>query len=180
MLQIPKRLTVFVDFNFLKHSRHIHGNKLLILLSQTMYPSVQATIWGNVGKVTDLLDTVLDCFIKVLLQSCVSNRSSFSSYNLSLPHLSQGRISRRVLIAGLRNIKQLGVLLPLLDGMLVFAGFIIACSRISDSLEKSEQKKSRYSSCHSPILCACLHYLNVWYKLQLLSHLVRTLGSRSQ
>ena len=31
-----------------------------------MYPSVQATIWGNVGKVTELLDTVLDCFIKVL------------------------------------------------------------------------------------------------------------------
>ncbi|KAJ7378700.1 Neurofibromin 1 [Desmophyllum pertusum] len=30
----------------------------------TMYPSVQATIWGNVGKVTELLDTVLDCFIK--------------------------------------------------------------------------------------------------------------------
>lgn len=29
-----------------------------------MYPSVQATIWGNVGKVTELLDTVLDCFIK--------------------------------------------------------------------------------------------------------------------
>ena len=38
---------------------------LLCLGLQTMYPSVQATIWGNVGKVTELLDTVLDCFIKV-------------------------------------------------------------------------------------------------------------------
>ena len=39
--------------------------RLLCLGLQTMYPSVQATIWGNVGKVTELLDTVLDCFIKV-------------------------------------------------------------------------------------------------------------------
>ena len=44
--------------------------KIVASLLQTMYPSVQATIWGNVGKVTELLDTVLDSFIKVLLQSC--------------------------------------------------------------------------------------------------------------
>ena len=44
--------------------------KIVVSLLQTMYPSVQATIWGNVGKVTELLDTVLDSFIKVLLQSC--------------------------------------------------------------------------------------------------------------
>ena len=37
-----------------------------------MYPSVQATIWGNIGKVTELLDTVLDCFIKVFDNSGLS------------------------------------------------------------------------------------------------------------
>lgn len=29
-----------------------------------MYPSIQAKIWGNIGKVADLLDMVLDSFIK--------------------------------------------------------------------------------------------------------------------
>ena len=48
-----------------------YSNKAVASLLQTMYPSVQATIWGNVGKVTELLDTVLDCFIKVFsLVSC--------------------------------------------------------------------------------------------------------------
>ena len=32
---------------------------------KAMYPSIQAKIWGNMGKVTELLDTVLDSFIKV-------------------------------------------------------------------------------------------------------------------
>jgi len=31
-----------------------------------MYPSIQAKIWGNIGQVSDLLDMVLDSFIKVL------------------------------------------------------------------------------------------------------------------
>ena len=30
-----------------------------------MYPSIQAKIWGNIGVVSDLLDMVLDSFIKV-------------------------------------------------------------------------------------------------------------------
>ena len=30
-----------------------------------MYPSIQAKIWGNIGKVSDLIDMVLDSFIKV-------------------------------------------------------------------------------------------------------------------
>lgn len=30
-----------------------------------MYPSIQAKIWGNIGMVSDLLDMVLDSFIKV-------------------------------------------------------------------------------------------------------------------
>ena len=30
-----------------------------------MYPSIQAKIWGNIGQVPELLDMVLDSFIKV-------------------------------------------------------------------------------------------------------------------
>jgi neurofibromin 1 len=39
---------------------------ILIRIShfQAMYPSIQAKIWGNMGKVTELVDTVLDSFIK--------------------------------------------------------------------------------------------------------------------
>jgi neurofibromin 1 len=29
-----------------------------------MYPSIQAKIWGNIGQVPELLDMVLDSFIK--------------------------------------------------------------------------------------------------------------------
>lgn len=29
-----------------------------------MYPSIQAKIWGNIGQVADLIDMVLDSFIK--------------------------------------------------------------------------------------------------------------------
>lgn len=29
-----------------------------------MYPSIQAKIWGNIGQVSDLIDMVLDSFIK--------------------------------------------------------------------------------------------------------------------
>ena len=36
-----------------------------IAYPQAMYPSIQAKIWGNMGKVTELVDTVLDSFIKV-------------------------------------------------------------------------------------------------------------------
>ena len=34
------------------------------LLHFQMYPSIQAKIWGNLGQVSDLLDMVLDSFIK--------------------------------------------------------------------------------------------------------------------
>jgi len=36
-----------------------------------MYPSIQAKIWGNIGQVADLLDMVLDSFIKV----CISHQN---------------------------------------------------------------------------------------------------------
>lgn len=51
-----------------------------------MYPSVQATIWGNVGKVTELLDTVLDCFIKVfsLVSCCLCLPLSFQFYECGI------------------------------------------------------------------------------------------------
>lgn len=39
---------------------------LLIIISfLQMYPSIQAKIWGNMGRVSELLDLILDCFIKV-------------------------------------------------------------------------------------------------------------------
>lgn len=38
--------------------------ELTIAEKGAMYPSIQAKIWGNMGKVTELLDTVLDSFIK--------------------------------------------------------------------------------------------------------------------
>ena len=36
-----------------------------------MYPSIQAKIWGNIGQIADLLDMVLDSFIKVSRQGFV-------------------------------------------------------------------------------------------------------------
>jgi len=36
-----------------------------VLFHVQMYPSIQAKIWGNIGQVSDLLDMVLDSFIKV-------------------------------------------------------------------------------------------------------------------
>jgi len=36
-----------------------------------MYPSIQAKIWGNIGQVSDLLDMVLDSFIKVQIDCSV-------------------------------------------------------------------------------------------------------------
>ncbi|XP_046839575.1 neurofibromin-like isoform X2 [Xenia sp. Carnegie-2017] len=38
--------------------------ELTIAEKGAMYPSIQAKIWGNMGKVTELVDTVLDSFIK--------------------------------------------------------------------------------------------------------------------
>lgn len=37
----------------------------MTLEEEEMYPSIQAKIWGNIGQVSDLLDMVLDSFIKV-------------------------------------------------------------------------------------------------------------------
>ncbi|CAF1287270.1 unnamed protein product [Adineta steineri] len=36
----------------------------LTIEEDDMYPSIQAKIWSNIGQVSDLLDIVLDCFIK--------------------------------------------------------------------------------------------------------------------
>ena len=42
-------------------------DKLIIatINENEMYPSIQAKIWGTIGKVKELLDVVLDSFIKV-------------------------------------------------------------------------------------------------------------------
>ena len=45
-----------------------------------MYPSIQAKIWGNMGQVADLLDMVLDSFIKV----CTSVYSNSTVSEISL------------------------------------------------------------------------------------------------
>ena len=57
-----------------------------------MYPSIQANIWGNIGKVTDLLDTVLDSFIKVchLFKGAMSQRFCCFGDNFSLKLLLSG------------------------------------------------------------------------------------------
>lgn len=44
-----------------------------------MYPSIQAKIWGNIGQIADLLDMVLDSFIKVSL----STFNTFAFYRLA-------------------------------------------------------------------------------------------------
>ncbi|XP_011426816.1 neurofibromin isoform X4 [Magallana gigas] len=58
---------------FCKHSDENKRQKVALILDKLitmtieeveMYPSIQAKIWGNIGKVADLLDMVLDSFIK--------------------------------------------------------------------------------------------------------------------
>lgn len=57
---------------FCKHTDENKRQKVILdkLITMTideveMYPSIQAKIWGNIGQVSDLLDMVLDSFIKV-------------------------------------------------------------------------------------------------------------------
>ena len=52
-----------------------------------MYPSIQAKIWGNIGQVSDLLDMVLDSFIKVIFLICLSSTTAvcFDLVTLELP-----------------------------------------------------------------------------------------------
>ena len=61
---------------FCKHSDENKRQKVALILDKLitmtieeveMYPSIQAKIWGNIGIVADLLDMVLDSFIKVCL-----------------------------------------------------------------------------------------------------------------
>ncbi|CAH1800649.1 unnamed protein product [Owenia fusiformis] len=58
---------------FCKHSDDNKRQKVSLILDKLitmtideveMYPSIQAKIWGNIGQVSDLLDMVLDSFIK--------------------------------------------------------------------------------------------------------------------
>lgn len=41
----------------------------LTIEQKEMYPSIQAKIWGNIGKITELIDMVLDNFIQKSVQS---------------------------------------------------------------------------------------------------------------
>lgn len=58
---------------FCKHSDENKRQKVALILDKLitmtidevqMYPSIQAKIWGHIGEVADLLDMVLDSFIK--------------------------------------------------------------------------------------------------------------------
>ncbi|KAL3856417.1 hypothetical protein ACJMK2_011181 [Sinanodonta woodiana] len=58
---------------FCRHSDENKRQKVALILDKLitmtieeveMYPSIQAKIWGNIGQVADLLDMVLDSFIK--------------------------------------------------------------------------------------------------------------------
>ena len=46
-----------------------------------MYPSIQAKIWGNIGQVSDLLDMVLDSFIKVIVIRIVLPKSTLVTFS---------------------------------------------------------------------------------------------------
>ena len=46
-----------------------------------MYPSIQAKIWGNIGQVSDLLDMVLDSFIKVIVICIVLPKSTLVTFS---------------------------------------------------------------------------------------------------
>ena len=61
-------------YRFCKHTDENKRQKVALILDklitmtideEEMYPSIQAKIWGNIGQVSDLLDMVLDSFIKV-------------------------------------------------------------------------------------------------------------------
>ena len=61
---------------FCKHTDENKRQKVALILDklitmtideEEMYPSIQAKIWGNIGQVSDLLDMVLDSFIKVCM-----------------------------------------------------------------------------------------------------------------
>ncbi|XP_038058629.1 neurofibromin-like isoform X2 [Patiria miniata] len=62
---------------FCKRSDEVKRYKLSVVLDKLinmtidekqMYPSIQAKVWGNIGQVEDLIDCVLDSFIKVTVQ----------------------------------------------------------------------------------------------------------------
>ena len=65
---------VFLHSRFCKQTDENKRQKVALILDKLitmtideveMYPSIQAKIWGNIGQVADLLDMVLDSFIKV-------------------------------------------------------------------------------------------------------------------
>lgn len=67
-------LIAVLSFRFCKQSDENKRQKVALILDKLitmtieeveMYPSIQAKIWGNIGQIGDLLDMVLDSFIKV-------------------------------------------------------------------------------------------------------------------
>jgi len=53
-----------VVYNALNNKNYMMLN---VFFKFKMYPSIQAKIWGNMGRVSELLDLILDGFIKVVI-----------------------------------------------------------------------------------------------------------------
>lgn len=66
-------VTLMLSRRFCKSSDETKKQKVIQILEKLisltiqeveMYPSIQAKIWGSIGKVSELIDTVLECFLK--------------------------------------------------------------------------------------------------------------------
>ena len=84
---------------------HILDKLITLTIEEVeMYPSIQAKIWGNIGQVSELIDMVLDSFIKRSVTgglgsaqvTCIfSCRSDLNTLGIQIPYLS-GIHSRNV------------------------------------------------------------------------------------
>jgi len=58
-------IRVLKDFFLPLQVAHILDKLITLTIEEVeMYPSIQAKIWGNIGQVSELIDMVLDSFIK--------------------------------------------------------------------------------------------------------------------
>ena len=81
---------------------HILDKLITLTIEEVeMYPSIQAKIWGNIGQVSELIDMVLDSFIKRSVTgglgsaqvTCIfSCRGDSNTVGILIPHLSSIQI----------------------------------------------------------------------------------------
>ena len=93
-----------ICFRFCKQSDENKRQKVALILDKLitmtieevdMYPSIQSKIWGNIGQIGDLLDMVLDSFIKV---DIVLVLDSFWSCLLDYHYRGRSYITRTLFI----------------------------------------------------------------------------------